>query len=321
MADRILVFAEQREGNFRKNTFEAIGRAKEMGGEVHALLVGNAVAAMAPTLGNYGAQTVHTVEDPALEYAWSDGYAAALTAAIDEVRPDLVFVIASAMGRELAARVAARKGMPILTSCISIEEQDGVFEGVKSMFGGKVFATVRTTRKPAIVTLRPSAYPVPEASSAAAEVKPLSVTLPTESRARVTEVLKTEEGVLDVQDAEVIVSGGRGLKEPQNFEVIKALADALGAAVGASRAAVDAGWIDHAHQVGQTGKTVSPKLYVAVGISGAIQHLAGMRTAKCIVAINKDSDAPIFSMADYGIVGDLFKVVPLLTEAIKQARA
>lgn len=321
MADRILVFAEQREGNFRKNTFEAIGRAKEMGGEVHAVLAGSAIAAMAPTLGHYGAQTVHTVEDEALQYGWSDGYAAALTAAIDEVQPDLIFMIASAMGKEVAARVAARKGLALLTDCISVEEKDGFAEGVKSMYGGKVFTTVRATRTPALVTLRPSAYPVPEATGDAAQVKPLSVTLPAESRARVVEVLKTEEGILDVQDAEIIVSGGRGLKEPQNFDVIKALADALGAAVGASRAAVDAGWIDHAHQVGQTGKTVSPKLYVAVGISGAIQHLAGMRTAKCIVAINKDPDAPIFNMADYGIVGDLFKVVPLLTEAIKEARA
>ncbi len=321
MADRILVFAEQRDGSFRKSSFEAIGRAKELASEVHVLLAGASVGAIAPTLGEYGADVVHTVEDASLGTYWADGYASALAAAVDEVNPDLVVLIASAMGKDLAPRVAARKNLALLSDCITLSEEGGAFEATKSMYGGKVFATVRTTRTPAMATLRPSAYPVPEVGGGEAQVKPLAVTLPTDSRARVAEVLKAEEGVLDVQEAEIVVSGGRGLKDPKNFEVIEALAQALGGAVGASRAAVDAGWIDHAHQVGQTGKTVSPKLYVAVGISGAIQHLAGMRTSKCIVAINKDPDAPIFSMADYGIVGDLFKVAPVLTEAIKQAKS
>lgn len=320
MAGRILVFAEQREGKFRRSAFEAIGRAKDLTEEVHALVIGSSISSMAPTLGNYGAQVAHTVEDPSLDSYWSDGYGAALTAAIDQVKPDLVIIIASAMGRDLAPRVAVREGMPILSNCITLSEADGAFEATKSMYGGKVLATIRSTRKPTLATLRPSAYPAPSPSDSAATLQPLSVNLPADSRAKVVEVLKAEEGILDVQEAEITVSGGRGLKDPKNFKLIEGLAQALGGAVGASRAAVDAGWIDHAHQVGQTGKTISPKLYVAVGISGAIQHLAGMRTSKCIVAINKDPDAPIFNAADYGIVGDLFKVVPVLTEAINEVR-
>ncbi|MCK4305865.1 MAG: electron transfer flavoprotein subunit alpha/FixB family protein [Candidatus Eisenbacteria sp.] len=320
MAGRILVFAEQREGNFRKSAFEAIGRAKDLTDDVHALVVGSSISTIAPTLGNYGAQIVHTVEDPSLDRYWSDGYAAALTAAFEALEPDLVIIVATAMGKDLAPRVAARKGLAILSNCITLEETDGAFEATKSIYGGKVFATVRTTRKPAMATIRPSAYPVPESSDTLATVQPLAVDLPADSRVKVTQVLKQEEGVLDVQEADTIVSGGRGLKDPKNFDLVEQLAQTLGAAVGASRAAVDAGWIDHAHQVGQTGKTVSPKLYVAVGISGAIQHLAGMRTSKCILAINKDPDAPIFNMADYGIVGDLFKVLPVLTDAIAKVK-
>jgi electron transfer flavoprotein alpha subunit len=321
MADRILVFAEQRDGTFRKSTFEAVGRAKELGSEVHAVVVGDAAPTLAPALGGYGAQTVHAVADAALNGYWSDGYAAALCAAIEVVKPDLVLMIATAMGKDLAPRVAARQNLAFLSDCITLTESDGTLEATKSMYGGKVFATVRATRKPTLATLRPSAYPAPSPTDTVPTVQPLEVELPADSRAKVVEVLKQEEGVLDVQEADIIVSGGRGLKDPKNFNLVEDLAKALGAAVGASRAAVDAGWIDHAHQVGQTGKTVSPKLYIALGISGAIQHLAGMRTAKCIVAVNKDPDAPIFNLADYGIVGDLFKVAPLLTDAIVKARS
>jgi len=320
MADRILVFAEQRGGSFHKGAFEALGLAKSLGGEVHALVVGSSVASIAPSLGAYGAQTVHTVEDGALELYWSCGYAAALAAAIEKIKPDLVLTVATAMGKDLVPRVAARMKMGLLTNCISLEEADGCFVATKSMYGGKVFSKVKSDGKPIVATLRPAAYPVPEATGSDAVVETLAVTMPTSSRVKVLEVQKMAEGELDVQEADIVVSGGRGLKEPDNFKLVRDLAGSLGAAVGASRAAVDAGWIDHSHQVGQTGKTVSPKLYVAVGISGAIQHLAGMRTAKCILAVNKDPEAPIFNLADYGIVGDLFKVLPELTEAIKKAK-
>lgn len=321
MAGRVLVFAEQREGRFRKASFEAIGLAAALEAEVHALVVGDGVAGIAGQLGAYGATQVHTVEDARLSLYWNDGYLAALDRAVEAVQPELVLLSATAMGRDLAAGLAARRGLPLLSSCISLARADGSFEAVKSMYGGKVFATVRATRVPAVATLRPSAYPVPAADGQPAAVAALAVDLPAEVRVRTLQVEKQAEGQLDVQEAEIVVSGGRGLKEPAHFALIERLAQVLGGAVGASRAAVDAGWIDHAHQVGQTGKTISPKLYVAIGISGAIQHLAGMRTSKCIVAINKDPDAPIFAAADYGIVGDLFKVVPKLTEEIEKAKS
>lgn len=321
MLKRVLVLAEQRDGRFRKSAFEAVGLARTLGSEVDVVLVGSSVAALAPQLGAYGATTVHTVEDPRLALYWAEGYAAGLAQAVETLRPELVLLIATAMGKDLSARVAARCQAALLSDCIQLELQDGTVQAVKSMYGGKVFATVRATRLPVVATVRPSAYPAPAPGSATPEVRTLAVTLPDAPRAAVVEVAQHEQGTIDVQEAEVIVSGGRGIKEPKNFELIGQLADALGGAVGASRAAVDAGWIDHAHQVGQTGKTVSPKLYVAVGISGAIQHLAGMRTAKCILAINKDPDAPIFTVADYGIVGDLFKVVPVLVEEIRKAKA
>jgi electron transfer flavoprotein alpha subunit len=320
MGARILVFAEQREGRFRKSAFEVVGLARALGGEVHALVVGDGVAGLAAGLGAYGAAHVHTVEDARLALYWNEGYAAALDRAIETVSPELVLLSATAMGRDLAARVAARRNLPLLTSCISITAAEGAYEAVKSMYGGKVFATVRASRLPAMATIRPSAYGVPATDGYQAQTAPLAVTLPGDVRARTIQVERKEEGQIDVQEADIIVSGGRGLKEPANFALIERLAKVLGGAVGASRAAVDAGWIDHAHQVGQTGKTVSPKLYVAVGISGAIQHLAGMRTSKCILAVNKDPDAPIFGVADYGIVGDLFKVVPRLAEEIEKAK-
>jgi electron transfer flavoprotein alpha subunit len=320
MAGRILVFAEQRDGSFRKSAYEALGLAKSLGGEVHALVVGNNVSSIAPSLGGFGAQTVHVAEDASLQLYWSDGYAAALETAMDKINPDLVLTVSTAMGKDLMPRLAARKGMALVSNCISLEEEGGAFVATKSMYGGKVFAKVKSDGNATIATIRPAAYPVPENTGGDAAVEALAVTLPTDSRVKVLEVQKLEEGELDVQEADIVVSGGRGLKEPDNFTLIRDLAGALGGAVGASRAAVDAGWIDHSHQVGQTGKTVSPKLYVACGISGAIQHLAGMRTAKCILAVNKDPEAPIFNLADYGIVGDLFKVLPELTEAIKQAK-
>lgn len=316
MAGRVLVFAEQRDGRFRKSAFEAIGRARELGAEVHAVIAGDKINGLAPELGRYGAKVVHVAEDPALAKYWSDGYAAVLAQAIEVVQPDLVIMIATAMGKDLAPRVAARKGMAILTDCISLDPDGEVFQAVKSMYGGKVFARVRAQRLPVLATLRPSAYPAPQPGADGADARPLAVSLPADSRGHVIEIVTKDEGRPDVQEAEIVVTGGRGLKEPANFKMLEELADTLRAAVGASRAAVDAGWIDHSHQVGQTGKTVSPKLYVAVGVSGAIQHLAGMRTSKCILAINKDPEAPIFSIADYGIVGDLFKVVPVLTREL-----
>jgi len=321
MARRILVFAEQREGRLRKSALEAAGLGRQLGGEVHALIVAEKAAPAAEQLAACGLARIHTVEDPRLALYWNEGYLAALDQAVETLQPDLVLLSATAMGRDLAAGLAARRGMPLMSSCISLREAEGSFEAVKSMYGGKVFATLRAVRTPAVATLRPGAFPAAPAADGRPSTEPLAVDLPAEVRARTVGLEKQAEGQIDVQEAEVVVSGGRGLKEPANFALVERLATVLGGAVGASRAAVDAGWIDHGHQVGQTGKTISPKLYIAVGISGAIQHLAGMRTAKCIVAINKDPDAPIFAAADYGLVGDLFKIVPRLAEEIEKAKS
>ena len=227
------------------------------------------------------------------------------------------------MGRDLMPRVAARLGVGLAQDCIAAEiVDDGQLECIRPIYAGKAYAKVRLLMSPAIATLRPNVFPLGDADTARnAETVTLTPELNAEKiRASVKETRKSSGQKVELTEANIIVSGGRGMKGPENFPVVEALADAFGGAMGASRAAVDAGWIDQQHQVGQTGKTVSPTLYVACGISGAIQHLAGMSSSKFIVAINKDPEAPIFNIADYGIVGDLFEVVPALTEAIKSRK-
>jgi electron transfer flavoprotein alpha subunit len=224
------------------------------------------------------------------------------------------------VGRDLSGRVAARLGVGCLADCTRLSIEGGTVVAVRPVYSGKALATVEGGAKhPVVVTLRPNVFPATAGDGQAAVE---TVALPAvDIRAVVREVVAKEAGELDVAEADVIVSGGRGIKGPEHFALIRELAQALGAAVGASRAVVDAGWIDHAHQVGQTGKVVSPTLYVACGISGAIQHLAGMSSAKLIVAVNKDPEAPIFKVADYGIVGDLFQVLPALTAEIRKLKA
>jgi electron transfer flavoprotein alpha subunit len=245
---------------------------------------------------------------------------------MDQTEADLTLFASTAMGRDLAPRVAAMKDQPLLTEGLNLEWSDeDRIQVRKSMYGGKVFGDLTTnTGPPFMATVRAGAYPVssePHAGQTAA-VEDLAPGSEMEGIGGLGVELKKAGGeTQDLNEAQVIVSGGRGLKAPENIKLIEELADAVGGAVGASRAIVDAGWIDHQHQVGQTGTTVSPQLYIAVGISGAIQHLAGMRTSQCIVAINKDPDAPIFKVADYGIVADLFEAIPLLVEEIKKVKS
>jgi electron transfer flavoprotein alpha subunit len=227
------------------------------------------------------------------------------------------------MGRDLAPRVAARLGVGLAADCTAIEAEGGKLVATRPVYAGKAVQKVAFPKTPAIVSLRPKVFAALAGDGrAAATVEALNVEFdPAKARAQVVKVVASAAGKADLTEAEIIVSGGRGLKGPENFAMIEALAEALGATVGASRAVVDAGWRPHSDQVGQTGKTVSPKLYVAVAISGAIQHLAGMSSSRCIVAINKDPEAPIFKVADYGLVGDAFEVVPALTEAVKRLNA
>jgi len=316
MMAKILVFVEQRDSEVRKASFQAISEAKRQGAEVSAVLPGSGVAEAAAGLGTWGADTVYVADDPNLALYSAEGYAEVVAKAVETVQPSAIFFAGTAMGRDLAPRVAARLGVGALADVVALTADGETFTARRPVYSGKAFATATTAGKmPQVITLRPNVFAAEELGGAGDVVALDGLDL--SIRAMVKELIAAGGGELDVAEADIIVSGGRGIKGPENFALIKSLADALGGAVGASRAAVDAGWIGHAHQVGQTGKVVSPSLYIACGISGAIQHLAGMSSSKVIVAINTDPDAPIFKIADYGVVGDLFTVIPPMVEAIK----
>lgn len=314
----ILVFVEQRQGEIRKASLQALGEAHRLasGAEVSAVLVGEGINDTASGLGQFGAQKVFCADDPNLKLYSAEGYAEAVVKAWEASQATVIFFSATAMGRDLAPRVAARIGVGALADVVHLQWDGDALVARRPVYSAKAFATVDGGGKtPQIVSLRPNVFAVEE-TGGSAEIVALDG-LALAIRAMVKEFMSAEGGEIDVAEANVIVSGGRGIKGPENFALIRELAGILGAAVGASRAVVDAGWIDHSHQVGQTGKVVSPSLYIACGISGAIQHLAGMNSSKIIVAINKDPDAPIFKIADYGVVGDLFQVIPPMIEAIK----
>ncbi len=314
--EKILVFVEQRGGEVRKASLQAISEAKRQGAEVSAVLPGSGIAGAAAGLGAWGADTIYVADDANLGLYSAEGYAEVVTKAVELAQPSAIFFAGTAMGRDLAPRVAARLGVGALADVVGLTLDGEVFTGRRPVYSGKAFATATTAGKtPQVVSLRPNVFAAEELGGAGTVVALDGLAL--SIRAVVKELVAAGGGELDVAEADIVVSGGRGIKGPENFALIKSLADALGGAVGASRAAVDAGWISHSHQVGQTGKVVSPSLYIACGISGAIQHLAGMNSSKIIVAINKDPDAPIFKIADYGVVGDLFTVIPPMVEAIK----
>ena len=323
---KILVFAEQRDGKLKKASLEAVSVGRELadatGGEAAAVVVGQGISGLAAELGKVGADKVF-VGDDALFAAYSnDAFGLAVGKAAQAYGADCILFSATAMGKDLAPKVTARLGMGLLSDVTAYSVEGGSPLFRRPIYAGKAFATLTPVPgKPFAVTLRPNVFPV-GAKAKAGEVVPLDhgVT-PGDIKSVVQQILTAQGGLLDVAEANIIVSGGRGMKGPENFPVLEALAKALGGAVGASRAAVDSGWIGHEHQVGQTGKVVSPGLYIACGISGAIQHLAGMSSSKVIVAVNKDPEAPIFKVATYGIVGDLFEVVPLMTKAVEELKA
>ena len=319
----ILVYVEQRDGHVRPVAREALGEAKRLaaalGGPVVAVYCGDADANLA-SLGEAGAEKVLLAKHAAFAHYDGAGYAVAVAAAARATGAQVVLMAASSIGKDLAPRVAALLGVGLASDCTALETTGGKLIARRPVMAGKAFEKLAFALSPAMATLRPKAFaaPAPEAGKTAA-VEALAFDWDASApRAVVTGVSGASGDKADLTEAEIIVSGGRGMKGPENFALIEKLAEALGATVGASRAVVDAGWRPHGDQVGQTGKTVSPKLYVAVGISGAIQHLAGMSSSRWIVAINKDPEAPIFKLADYGLVGDLFEVVPALTEAVKK---
>jgi electron transfer flavoprotein alpha subunit len=319
----VLAVTEQRDGALRKTSREVVWAARQLadatGGTVDALVIGaSGVDAAGAKLGEVGADRVLVAEDASFARYSPDGYAGTVAGVAKAGGYGAVLVAATAAGKDLAPRIAARLDAPLASDVTGVGTEGGKVTATRPVYAGKAVQQLRVDAPLAVVSLRPNAFTPGSAAKAGAVSKAAAVAA---SRVTVREVKAAEQGKLDVAEASVVVSGGRGLKGPEHFALIENLAKALGAAVGASRAVVDAGWRPHAEQVGQTGKTVSPQLYVAVGISGAIQHLAGMRTAKVIVAINKDKDAPIFQVADYGVVGDLFEILPRLTEEVAKARA
>jgi len=321
----VLAVAEQREGALRKVSEEVVSAAyslaQSLGGQVHAaVLGGTGTAAAAGSLGGYGAETVFVAESDALGTYSPDQYAATLVELIRANGYHTVLFAASAMGKDLAPRVAARLDVPLATDATDLSIDDGELVVTRPVYGGRAFAKLTIDGEPRIVSIRPNVFRAQQNTGAGTieSLQPASDS----GRVRVKEVRAASGDSLDVGEAPVVVSGGRGMKGPEHWHLLEALRDALGssAALGASRAVVDAGWRPHAEQVGQTGKTVSPQLYFAVAISGAMQHLAGMRSARTIVAINKDPDAPIFKVADYGLVGDVAELLPKLTEEITRLR-
>jgi|SRR5579863_336761 len=323
----ILVFAEQRNNQVKRGAFEALGAARTLvtkgGGEITAALLGEKVEGEAKGLGAAGAQRVFLCEAPQLRLYGSEAYAGIVTELARRISPTVILLAATAMGKDLGPKLAARLGSSFASDCIGLELDDaGVLTAIRPMYAGKVWARVTgTVPRFQVATLRPNVFRPPSATAQEPVVERVTAGFNLDALAsKIREVIATAGSRVELTEASIIVSGGRGLKAPENFKMIEELAEALGAAVGASRAAVDAGWKPHSYQVGLTGKTVSPLLYVACGISGAIQHQAGMSSSKCVVAINKDPNAPIFKIANYGIVGDVFEIVPLLTRAIKKLK-
>ena len=320
----ILVLLERRGGELKASSLQAVSTASHLahGDEVVALAFGAGAASCAAAAGAHGAARLLTIDDAAWDTYAPETYAAALAVAAKETGADTILVSGTSLGRDVAARAAARLDTGLLSDVVELERAPGgALRGKRPVYSGKAYAWASVPdARPAMATLRPNVFAASGAGAGPAAVAALAPP-PVRARARVTRLEQAAAQELDVAEAPIVVSGGRGLKAPEHFSLIRDLAHALGGAVGASRAVVDAGWISHAHQVGQTGKVVSPSLYVACGISGAIQHLAGMSSSKVIVAINKDPDAPIFKSASYGIVGDVFEVLPKLTEEIKKVRA
>lgn len=325
MAQGVWTIAEQRDGEIRKITYEIVSEGRRLadalGQEVTVILLGSNIKEKAAELGQYGADKVLVADDSRLEPYTTDAYVSVISELVKANDPQILILGASVQGKDLAARLAASLDVGMAQDCTVFAIEDGNLVATRPIYAGKAYAKVTFQNSlPQMAAARPKVMSINEPdASRSAEVVDASFTLDDgDLKTKVVDVAKDESGKVDLTEADKIVSGGRGMKDPENYKILEELADLIGASVGASRAAVDAGWRPHTDQVGQTGKVVSPNLYIACGISGAIQHLAGMSTSKVIVAINKDEDAPIFQKADYGVVADLFGVVPALTEEVKK---
>lgn len=320
----ILIIAEQSGGRLKKYSCELASKAQDLlgesGGAVSAFSVGCDDSGLLGGLGRYGISKVISASHDELRNYSGEAYAKVLCDVIADEEPDVVLATASAAGEDMMARAAMRLKVGLASDCVAIEQDGGRIRCRRPVFAGNALIDLTVDGAPQMATLRPNVFSVRESGGAKPVVDRISVE-PGGIRARVVDVVEAEVGMVDLAEAKRIVAAGRGIGSAQNFRIIYELAEAIGAGVGASRSAVDAGFISHDHQVGQTGKMVNPTLYIACGISGAIQHFAGMRTSRVIVAVNSDPEAPIFSKADYGIVGDLFQVVPALTRTFKRLLA
>ncbi len=324
----IWVIAEVQDGHLAEVTLELLGKARELAEAlqvpVSLVLPGDEVSGLAARAGQYGADEVYLVEHQNLAQYRTGPYTNVICGLINKHKPEIVLIGATLQGRDLASRIAARIGAGLTADCtgLEIDTEERLLRQTRPAFGGNIMATILCQQaRPQMATVRPRVMKKLEPQDGQEpQIINVPVSLDAKSIAtKIVEIIREEQQeVVNLQDADIIVSGGRGLKAPENFSVIRELAEAIGGAVGASRATVDAGWIPAYHQVGQTGKTVHPKLYIACGISGAVQHLAGMSTSDCIIAINTDPNAPIFDVAHYGVVGDLFEVVPALTDAFNK---
>jgi len=325
MAKGVWIVAEVRDGAYRKVSFEIASAARkladELGDEVCAVLCGSGIEGKAAELGKYGVDKVYVADNAALDPYTTDAHATAVAKIVKEKGPAILLLAASVQGKDLAARLVGKLATGLATDCTGLKIEGGKLIAVRPMYAGKCFGEVAFEAAPAMASLRPNVFPIVENAKAGAVEKFDPALDAGQIKTKVAGIAKDASGKIELTEANIIVSGGRGMKGPEGYGILEDLAKVLGAAVGASRAAVDAGWRPATDQVGQTGKTVSPNLYIACGISGAIQHLAGMSSSKFIVAINKDPEAPIFQRADYGIVDDLFKVIPEVTAAAKKILA
>ncbi|GAC1682426.1 MAG: electron transfer flavoprotein subunit alpha/FixB family protein [Candidatus Dormibacteraceae bacterium] len=313
---KIWVYAELNQGKLAATSLEMMAKARTLG-DVEAIALGGGAKAAAATLGKHGAKVVYVNEDAAFDDFVAEPATAALDSLYKQDAPDLILFGFTPDSREVAGRFAARLGVGLISNAADVAEEDGGFVAKVPYFGGAKLAAMKASKKPAIILIRPKSFEVSE-SGGNAEIKELAVSIDAGSkRAHVTERVVEASEKVKLEDAKVVISGGRGMGSPDNFPLLEDLANSLGGAVGASRAVVDAGWVPYSMQVGQTGKSVRPGVYIAVGISGAMQHTVGMKASKVIIAINKDADAPIMKMADLGVVGDALKIVPALTAAVK----
>jgi electron transfer flavoprotein alpha subunit len=321
MAQGVIAITEQRDGKLRKVSFEVISEGRRiadgLSAQLTAVVIGSGCDALAAEIKKFGPDKIVVLDDPALADYRTDAYTPALAEVVKSLDPAVVITGASVQGKDLAARLAARLNAGLVMDCTAISLQNGVITYTRPMFGGKILADVQVQGSPQIVAVRPNVMSINESPKESVVEKPTPHL--GEVKTAVAEKMMDTSNKIELTEADIIVSGGRGTGG--KFEPIEELAAALGGAVGASRSAVDEGWRAHSDQVGQTGKVVSPTLYIACGISGAIQHLAGMSSSKVIVAINKDAEAPIFSKADFGVVGDVFKILPAVTDAVKKLRS